>query len=426
MTLSVGFAGMTHLGLVYSAATASKNLNVICYDNNPTLIGNINSGLIPVMEEGLCELINENGTRQKFTHELKSLANCDVVYISADVPTDHAGASDLTGIKLLIKDVISVLSPDSVLVILCQVPPGFTRSIDFCLEKVFYQVETLVFGTALERALNPERFIVGSLKPEKQLCFPLNSILKTFDAPILNMRYESAELAKIAINMCLVSSISVANTLAEICEGIGADWNEIVPALKLDRRIGKNSYLKPGLGIAGGNLERDISTVISLSEEYDTDACVVRAWRENNLHRKEWAVRIFNSLKTKLGVGDIVAVWGLAYKENTHSIKNSPSIFTIMQLENTKINIHDPVVSDDVIQFLDKERYQCPLDALKDAKVLAILTPWPEYGKIEISKIAEKMKGNIIIDPYRVLDPHEVRAFGLVIYTLGMPPLDKF
>ena len=105
------------------------------------------------------------------------------------------------------------------------------------------------------------------------------------------MRFESAELTKIAINCCLVSSISVANTLAELCEGIGAEWGEIAPALKLDRRIGQYAYLSPGLGIAGGNLERDLATVIRMSEEVGSDAGVVRAWVANSRHRRDWAAR---------------------------------------------------------------------------------------------------------------------------------------
>ena len=100
------------------------------------------------------------------------------------------------------------------------------------------------------------------------------------------MRFESAELCKIAINCCLVSSISVANTLAELCEGIGADWSEIVPALKLDRRIGAYAYLAPGLGIAGGNLERDLATVVRLADGIGSDAGVVKAWVANSRHRK--------------------------------------------------------------------------------------------------------------------------------------------
>ena len=146
------------------------------------------------------------------------------------------------------------------------------------------------------------------------------------------MRFESAELTKIAINCCLVSSISVANTLAELCEGIGAVWSEIAPALKLDRRIGPHAYLSPGLGIAGGNLERDLATVIRMSEDVGSDAGVVRAWIANSRHRRDWAARTIKRVLLDKTPEATVAVWGLAYKENTDSVKNSPSLATLRQL----------------------------------------------------------------------------------------------
>ena len=115
-----------------------------------------------------------------------------------------------------------------------------------------------MFGRAVERATKPERFIVGSPDPGSALPPALDTYLRSFGCPILPMRLESAELAKISINCCLVASVSVTNTLAELCERIGADWSEIAPALRLDKRIGPFAYLSPGLGLAGGNLEREI------------------------------------------------------------------------------------------------------------------------------------------------------------------------
>src|SRR4029079_1307298 len=134
-----------------------------------------------------------------------------------------------------------------------------------------------------------------------------------FGCPILSMGYESAELTKIAINACLVSSISVANTLAELCENIGADWSEIAPALKLDRRIGQYSYLAPGLGIAGGNLERDLATVERFAAKHHTDAGVVRAWVTTSRHRRDWAAQTIRRVLLDANPKATLAVWGLAY-----------------------------------------------------------------------------------------------------------------
>ena len=175
--------------------------------------------------------------------------------------------------------------PDAVVVILSQVPPGFTRARQRAGRALHYQVETLIFGRAIERALYPERFIVGCADPTAPLPPAYRQFLDAFGCPILPMRYESAELAKISINMCLVASVSVANTLAELCEQIGADWSEIVPALRLDRRIGPHAYLTPGLGIAGGNLERDLATVCALA-----DRAGHRRRRRPGVHRQQRAI----------------------------------------------------------------------------------------------------------------------------------------
>ena len=124
----------------------------------------------------------------------------------------------------------------------------------------------MFFGDAIQRALKPERIIIGAEDDH----FPDNKFkkyLSQYNCPIINMNYESAELAKIAINICLVSSISVANTLSEVCEKINANWFNVTKALKLDKRIGRHAYLSPGLGIAGGNLERDLSTITNIGKK---------------------------------------------------------------------------------------------------------------------------------------------------------------
>ena len=267
------------------------------------------------------------------------LKQCDVVYIATDVATDDSGRSDLSPVHALIETVTGALKNDAIVVVLCQVPPGFTRARSNGLPKhrLYYQVETLVFGRAVDRALNPERFIVGCADPAAALPATYREFLAAFGCPILPMRYESAELAKIAINCCLVASISVANTLAELCERMGAVWSEIAPALKLDQRIGPHAYLSPGLGIAGGNLERDLATVIRIADELGTDAGVVKAWVANSRHRRDWAVRTIREALLDRQPQAVVAVWGLAYKENTHSVKNSPSLATIAQLPETAL-----------------------------------------------------------------------------------------
>jgi UDPglucose 6-dehydrogenase len=367
-------------------------------------------------------LLAAQATRISFTTDPAALGRCDVVYIATDVPTDDTAKSNLAPITALIDRVAAHLRPDAILVILCQVPPGFTRGLrQVPHDRLIYQVETLIFGRAVERALNPERFIVGCADPARPLPAAYREVLEAFGCPILPMRYESAELAKISINFCLVASVSVANTLAEVSEAIGADWSEIVPALKLDRRIGPYSSLNPGLGISGGNLERDLRTVLDIAAAKRTDGGVVEAWLANSRHRKDWCWRVLKERVLATRPSASIAVLGLAYKENTHSTKNSPSLALLTHLEGKAVRVHDPVVPASVVPFA--KDCATPLACVEGADVVVLATPWPQYREIAIADLARLMAGRVLIDPYRLLDGRAAAAAGFEYHALGMPAL---
>lgn len=417
---TVGFVGMTHLGLVSAAGVASKGFTTICYDRDHVLVARLQQGQLPVLEPGLDDLVKANGDLQRFVDRIDALADCDVVYIAPDIPTDDEGRSDTTIIRGLIPAVLPVMRPDATLVILSQVEPGFTRALTgLDSARRFYQVETLVFGRAVERTLQPERYIVGCADPAALLPAAYQEVLAAFGCPILPMRYESAELAKISINLCLVASVSVANTLAEVCETIGADWSEIVPALKLDRRIGAYAYLAPGLGFAGGNLERDLATVERIGAANGTDTRVVAAWKANSRHRRGWAARTVRSAVLDQKPGATLAIWGLAYKENTHSVKNSPSLATMADLPGVPLRLHDPVVPVAAAGRPDAVGCADPLSAATGADALMILTPWPQYRAIPPAEVARVLRGRIVLDPYGVFDPGMAAAAGLEYHSLG-------
>jgi UDPglucose 6-dehydrogenase len=419
----IGVAGMTHLGLVMASAIASKGFSTICYDPNKGRSSALTRGELGLMEPGLDDLLAGNGDRQRFTGEVADLAACDIVYIAQDVPTDAGGQSDLSEVARLIEQVSGALGRNAVAVILCQVPPGFTRALRFVpSSRLYYQVETLIFGRAVAQALEPERFIVGCADPGQALDARLASLLDAFHCPVMRMNFESAEMAKIAINMYLVSSVSLTNLLAEICEKIGADWSAIAPALKIDRRIGMHAYLTPGLGIAGGNLERDLRTLERIAEASDVDAGLVKSWRAINDHRSKWPAEAAQSVVLNHKPNAVLAVWGLAYKENTDSVKNSPSLATIERLSPGSFRIHDPAVSASVVTRARAERIADPLEAARGADALLILTPWPQYRTIAAADIAGALAGSVLIDPYGVVNADAARRAGLKHYTLGRSP----
>lgn len=417
----IGFAGLTHLGLNSAVASAARGFSVVGYHNDEALASQLTAGEPLIAEPDLTEMMATHASRLSFAADASSLAVCDLVYIAVDVPTDAAGKSDLAPIYTMIDTVFGAVDSHTLIVILCQVPPGFTRSLSLPENRLYYQVETLIFGRAIERAIYPERFILGCARPEHPIDSRLQAYLSAFDCPILPMRYESAELAKISINFCLVASISVANTLAEISEEIGADWEEIAPALKLDRRIGPYAYLKPGLGISGGNLERDLRTVIDIGKAHQTDTGIIEAWLTNSKYRKDWLWQTLHHQVLLEQPNAQIAVLGLAYKENTHSTKNSPALQLISHLTKHNVRVHDPVVPGEIVSFA--EEASNALSCVKDADVLVIATPWPEYRDLTPSTLSKLMRGRVLIDPYRLIDGFAAMAAGFAWHALGVPPL---
>lgn len=425
----IGFAGLSHLGIVTSIASASKGFEVVAYDPNTSLCDEINAGRLPVYEPDLDDLLNKNRSNIRFSAGIEELAECRLIVFSSDIKTDEENRSDLSILETLIDDVVKVVSDDTVLVVLSQVHPGFTRQLFQKLKpelqrknaRLFYQVETLIFGRAVERALYPERYIVGCKDPSEPLPAVYREVLDSFACPILPMKYESAELAKISINCYLVASVSTANTLAEISEKIGADWSEIVPALRLDKRIGQYAYLEPGLGIAGGNLERDLMTIMGLSKEFGTDASVVEAWIANSAYRKDWVFRKLHEVVLSKYDDPILAVWGLAYKINTKSVKNSPSLVLLKNLKGIKVKAYDPQATIDLFSFPGVSQVSTPMDACKGAKALIVMTPWSEFKSIDPAEIKRYLDGYVIIDPYKSLNAQQCEKIGLKYLTLGRP-----
>lgn len=416
----IGFAGMSHLGLNSAIASADKDFDILCYDPDAALIAELKASRWPVSEPGLPEMAAKNAARLSFSADLGALATCDVVYVALDVATDDAGTADFGPLRALIAQVDAALARDAAMVVLSQVQPGFTRSLPRDKRHLFYQVETLIFGRAIERAAQPERFILGLADPAAPLPAAWRVYLEAFGCPLLPMRFESAELAKIAINCCLVASVSVANTLAEVSEGIGADWAEIVPALRLDRRIGQYSYINPGLGISGGNLERDLAAVVAMGDRTGADVGVVRAWMANSRYRKDWALRCLQQRLVARVAEPSLGLLGLAYKEDTHSIKNSPAVALLRALPGIRLKAYDPEVK--AIPGLPAAHsiVASPEAACAGADAVAIMTPWRQFRALDLAALAGALRGpKLLVDPFRIADGAAARALGLEYHTLG-------
>ncbi len=421
----IGYVGLSHLGIVSSIAAAAKGFGVIAYDPDRALTDDLSHGFTPIHEANLQETLAQCWTRISFTSNPADLEACEVIFISLDLPTDEEGNADVVPFDFYLSEAAVRAPHGATLVVLSQVRPGTTRNwaqrlAEECPDvKLYYQAETLVIGSAVQRALQPERFILGCADSKEPLARTYVKLLESFDCPILPMSYESAELAKIAINVYLASSVSVTNTLAELCEAIGADWNEITPALRLDRRIGPHAYLSPGPGITGGNLERDLASARALAEQYGTDKSVIDGFLTNSTHRRDWTLRTLREEFSDSLASTTIAIWGLAYKSGTSSIKNSPALSLLRELSDARIQVYDPLVSLDREDHPNVQQVTSALAACQDAQALVILTACSEFESIDLCEVQQLMEGTTIIDPLGVLDGESCQRLGFTYLRMG-------
>ena len=396
--MKIGFIGLSHLGLVSSLACSTFNNKVICYDKNLKHILELQKGVFNIDEPHLNTIYKNNNKNIFFTNNFKKINDCDIVYLSIDIKTRSNGASDLREVKELIKIINYELSKKIILVILCQVPPSFTRNINWPKKNLYYQVETLIFGNAFERALKPERIIVGAER-KNNVNKKYLSYLNKFKCPLLFMNYESAELAKISINLFLIAQVTTTNSIAELANKINADWVDVKKSLFLDRRIGKYSYLNPGLGISGGNLERDLKSMIDLSNRYKTNSKLFKSFKQLSEYNKKWLPKKLLFLINKHPVNKInIGILGLTYKKNTHSIKNSPSIMFINANKDKNFLVYDPSMPSYTAKNV--KIVQSYNEVLENSNVLLIMNDWDEYREITLSNLNKLRYPKIIIDPF--------------------------
>ena len=400
--IKLAFVGLTHLGLNYLAASAQKNFSVIGIDTDNKKVIKLNNDIIEHEEPNLKKLILKNKKNIVFSNDLKKLKKSNLIFISQDVKTNANDKSDLKNLRILINKTIKHLNKNSILVVLSQMKPGFMRSINIDHRRLYHQVETLIFGKAINRALYPERIILGCKDKSKKVNPLYLKYLKSFNCPVLKMEYESAEIAKISINLLLASSVTTTNILSELCEKVSADWNEIIPALKLDKRIGKFAYIRPGLGIAGGNIERDIVTVKKMLNKKSPPDLLLKNMLENSQYMKRWVSRILSkekilNIKNKINIGIV----GAAYKENTNSIKNSPTIELLSYLKNKNISIYEPMLN---LELKNKNIKQIKnlKKLIEKNKVIIFMRPWTNQK--EINNIYNDLRKKFIIDPYGVIN----------------------
>ncbi len=410
--MKIGFVGMTHLGLCQIAACAEKKFKVFGLDSNTEKIKDLNNLKIYYKEPFLLKLLKKNKKRIRFSSNFSEIKKLDLVFISLDLKTNKQGQSDTKELLNLINKTKKYLNNRANLIILSQVTPKFTRSINFDKKRLIYQVETLIFGQAISRALKPERIIIGA--ESNKISKNYNLFLKRFNCPIIKMSYESAELTKISINIFLASSVTITNMLARASENVNASWSQIVPALKLDKRIGKHAYLKPGLGLSGGNIERDLFSIKTIMRNDKNGKNFINSIIKNSKYMSKWVERI---LQKKIKKNSLVGILGLAYKDKTNSIKNSPAIELIKKFRNNEILAYDPLVKAKKTN-LNFNQSDDIVNVIKKSDIIILMTNWKNLNEVKSKFKNINLKKKIILDPYGLLNSLVDKSFKKY-FTLG-------
>jgi len=410
--MKIGFVGMTHLGLCQIAACAEKKFKVFGLDSNTKKIKDLNNLKIYYKEPFLLKLLKKNKKRIRFSSNFSEIKKLDLVFISLDLKTNKQGQSDTKELLNLINKTKKYLNNRANLIILSQVTPKFTRSINFDKKRLIYQVETLIFGQAISRALKPERIIIGA--ESNKISKNYNLFLKRFNCPIIKMSYESAELTKISINIFLASSVTITNMLARASENVNASWSQIVPALKLDKRIGKHAYLKPGLGLSGGNIERDLFSIKTIMRNDKNGKNFINSIIKNSKYMSKWVERI---LQKKIKKNSLVGILGLAYKDKTNSIKNSPAIELIKKFRNNEILAYDPLVKAKKTN-LNFNQSDDIVNVIKKSDIIILMTNWKNLNEVKSKFKNINLKRKIILDPYGLLNSLVDKSFKRY-FTLG-------
>jgi len=421
-----GFLGLSHLGIVSSVGWASSIGPVVAVDlDRPTVTG-LAEGRLPVHEPSLDELFAEARSRMTFSTDPAALSACSLVIVARDVPTDDHNVSDVSAVLALVDAAIPHLQSGVTLTIMSQVPPGFTRALRGRITarrpdldvRLYYWVETLIFGRAVERYLKPERIILGCPDPGQPLPPNLAQAVGRFGCPVFPMRYESAELAKTAINLYLCAAVTYANTLADLCEAVGADWTEMMPALRGDQRIGPAAYIRPSLGIAGGNLERDMVTLRGLCRSHGVDGEFIETMIAGNDRRVRWVERKLTEHVFAAVERPTVAVWGLTYKRGTRSTKNSVALRVVRGLlGRCDVRAWDPLVTAadiDVPVKVVADRDE----ALADADCLLVLTDWEQFAVPPPAALAA-MRRKVVIDGVGIVDASRVNLDAVHLVAMG-------
>jgi UDPglucose 6-dehydrogenase len=431
--MNIAVVGTGYVGLVSGTCFAESGNEVICVDIDHSRIEALNAGTIPIYEPGLGELVKRNikERRLTFTCDVQAaVAQSMVSFVAVGTPMSPSGAADLSSVLTVSQDIARAAVGYHVIAIKSTVPVGTNDRVRERVERVANSPidvcsvpEFLKEGSAVEDFMRPDRVVIGS--SSEQATAILHEIHAPFvrtDNPMLVMHPRSAELTKYASNAMLALRISFINQMANLCEAVGAEINDVRRGMGADRRIG-SQFLFPGVGYGGSCFPKDVQALIHSAAEHQLDFTMLKATDEVNNQQKRLIVeRVKQHFGPDLS-GRTFAIWGLAFKPRTDDMREAPSLVVIDELLKAKarVQVHDPEALESARRIFGERvsYHRTNYEALLHADALIILTEWNEFRHPNFQRIKAELRQPVIFDGRNLYDPALMRALEFRYYSIG-------
>ena len=436
--MNIAVMGTGYVGLVAGTCLAEIGHYVTCIDTNGDKIESLRAGKMPLFEPGLEELIRRNvkSERLHFVADHACIPDAQVVFLAVGTPSREDGGADLTFLIEAVESLIPLLSEGVVVAIKSTVPVGTGARLEKMIakgtEKSFYLVNNPEFlreGSAVKDFMHPDRIVIGHRHERgAEIMEELYSPLVRQGNPLYKMSNVSAEMSKYASNCFLATKISFINEMANFCDHVGADIDDVRQAIGSDKRIG-NTYLYPGPGYGGSCFPKDVRELLHSAGERSVSMPIVRAADEVN-HRQRQIIlqKIFRHYEGNVK-GKKFAFWGVAFKANTDDVRESAAIDLASGLIQAggEVCFYDPEAGDNFIQAMGTfpERklqhrdslYSC----LDGCDCLVVVTEWREFQRPDFGQIKKRLSSPVIFDLRNLFNSREVTRLGFEWYGIGKP-----
>ena len=432
--MRIAMIGTGYVGLVSGACFSEFGADVVCVDKEADKIGMLRAGEIPIFEPGLDSLVDSNVSagRLKFSTDLaEAVASADAVFIAVGTPSRRGdGAADLSYVFAAAEEIADALQGYTVVVTKSTVPVGTGAKVKARIRArrpeadfdVASNPEFLREGAAIEDFMRPDRVVVGTeSEAAREVLREIYRPLFISETPIMFVGLETAELTKYAANAFLATKISFINEIADICEKVGADVQEIAKGIGLDGRIG-SKFLHAGPGYGGSCFPKDTIALVTTAKEVGAPTRIVEAVvGVNDARKKSMADRVLQACNGDVG-GKTVAILGVTFKPNTDDMRDSPSLDIIpaLQAAGAQIQAYDPEGMKEASKLLNDVAWtENAYEAMEGADVVVIVTEWNEFRGLDLSRAKQVLNKPVMVDLRNVYEPRDMTAAGFSYYGIG-------